>query len=107
MPGLPFVRVYLLVFIPLVELLDCIDRVDSDLLHVRVHVFVRAISSLFHRPHKAGCLLLLSEAADNSEEVVNGLLCCLYVHDQARGRESQRLGELRCTLCDLSIASAN
>jgi hypothetical protein len=31
----------------------------------------------------------------------------LNVHDQARGRESQRLGELRCTLCDLSIASAN
>ena len=57
------------------------DRVGSDLLQVRVQVPVRDVSSLFHRPHEAGCPFLLGEAADESEEVINGLLCCLYVHD--------------------------
>lgn len=82
-PSLLVVRVCRLVYIVPVELLDYIDRVHVglDSFHVRVHVLVRGISSLLHRPHKASCLFLLSEIADDTEEVVNGLLCCLYVDD--------------------------
>ena len=66
-----------------IGLLGYTDRVQVglDSFHVRVHVLVRGISCLFHRPHKASCLFLLSETADDSEEVANGLLCCLYVDD--------------------------